>query len=239
MSFVLTTKEIGVALDNIIRKAEKYICIFTYNIKIDETYLSRLRNASKRGVKIIVVFGVEHGDQSVLNALQAMPTCEIWFKRYLHAKFFYNEKELLIGSMNLSETSERRNYELAVLFNSKDNSEVVRKVKEEAKEIIEDSIPWKVSTREKNLPNSSDVDGLNLWPSSGNCIRCAIQVTFDPSKPLCYHCFMEWSEWENEYYQEQFCHRCGNRKEGVSFAKPQCKKCYAETMTEYLTLSKL
>ncbi len=46
MAELLTTKEILASLDNIIKKAEKYICIFTYNIKIDPNYLTRLRNAS-------------------------------------------------------------------------------------------------------------------------------------------------------------------------------------------------
>lgn len=230
MAEILTTKEIGVALDNIIKNAEKYICIFTYNINIDETYLSRLRNASKRGVKIIVVFGIDRGDQRVLDSLQAIPTCEIWFKQYLHAKFFYNEKELLIGSMNLSEISERRNYELAVLFNIKENAEIVKKVKAEAKEIIEDSVAWKL--RSDNIDQQIEAAEKMMSAEQGCCIRCGTGINYDPGKPLCFACYQQWSEWENEYYLERYCHRCKKEKPDISFAKPQCKRCYAETLSD-------
>lgn len=232
MAEILTTKEIGVALDNIIKRAEKYICIFTYNIRIDETYMSRLRNAAKRGVKIIVVFGVDNGNPAILNALKAIPTCEIWFKPYLHAKFFYNEKELLIGSMNLSEVSEIRNYELGVLFNTKENPEIFNKVRQEAKEIKEDSIPWGEISNDR-LPDDDGMKG-RIGPDHGNCIRCRSQIEFDPTRPFCYPCFQIWSEWENEYYLERYCHRCGHEKDDISFAKPQCRKCYAESMGEHL-----
>jgi hypothetical protein len=39
MAEILTAKETAATLENIIKKAEKYICIFTYNIKIDPNYL--------------------------------------------------------------------------------------------------------------------------------------------------------------------------------------------------------
>jgi len=69
MAELLITKEILVALDNIIKKAEKYICIFTYNVKIDENYLTRLRNAGKRGVEINIVFGVDPGNAEVIDSI--------------------------------------------------------------------------------------------------------------------------------------------------------------------------
>ena len=224
MSKILTTKEIAVALDNIIRNAEKHICIFTFNLNIGETYLSRLRNASKRGVKIIVVFGVENGDKRILDSLLPIANCEVYFKPYLHAKFFYNEKELLIGSMNLSEASERNNYELAVLLNINENPEAILKVKREAREIVDDAIPWnELQKNGRSIPKRDDAT-----TSKGICIRCQTAIPFNPSKPLCDRCYTEWSEWENDYYQEQFCHKCGKERMGISKAFPECTPCYKQ-----------
>lgn len=250
MSELLTTKEILVALDNIIKKAEKYICIFTYNIKIDPNYLARLRNADKRGVKITVVFGVDNGDDKILQELQSMSNCTVYFKEYLHAKFYYNEKELLVGSMNLSEASAKNNFELGVLFYGEEYLNVIRKVKEEAKEIILDSALWKDRNKSKQKLNTKTDNAqkppqknktpsqpekksgfklLSFFNSSdenGFCIRCGDDIEHDPSKPLCIDCYHEWVEWENEYYQENYCHSCGKEKKDISFAKPECYICY-------------
>jgi phosphatidylserine/phosphatidylglycerophosphate/cardiolipin synthase-like enzyme len=221
MTELLTTKETLVALENIIKKAEKYICIFTYNIKIDPNYLSRLRNAVKRGVKITIVFGVQSGDPEVIDSVLNIPGVEVYFKEYLHAKFYYNEKELLVGSMNLSEASAKNNYELAVLFTSEDYQRVIKKVKEEAKEIIDDSQRWKVS-----IPSKSESTYTKVPSKRGLCIRCGNDIKYDPLRPLCPKCYSDWSEWENEYYQEIFCHSCGQKKGDISYAKPECIKCY-------------
>jgi len=244
MAELLTTKEILVALDNIIKKAEKYICIFTYNIKIDPNYLARLRNAEKRGVKITVVFGVDNGDDKILQELQSMSNCTIYFKEYLHAKFYYNEKELLVGSMNLSEASAKNNFELAVLFQGDDYANVIKKVKEEAKEIISDSAPWidrkkikqktptKIELKQAPKSQPKKKPGLKLFSflsssnDAGCCIRCGDEIEYNPNKPLCLDCYHEWAEWENEYYIENFCHSCGNEKKDLSFAKPECYGCY-------------
>jgi phosphatidylserine/phosphatidylglycerophosphate/cardiolipin synthase-like enzyme len=229
MADLLTTKEMLAALENIIKKAEKYICIFTFNIKIDPNYLTRLRNASKKGVQIKIVFGIDNGDNQILQELLNMPNCTVYFKEYLHAKFYYNEQELLIGSMNLSEASAKNNFELGVLFKGEEYLNVIKKVKEEAKEITSDAIEWKELKKTQNMRRTE----FPLKPASfsdkntGTCIRCDIKIPFNPEKPLCLDCYHEWAEWENEYYIEIFCHNCGKRKNDISFAKPECYTCYS------------
>lgn len=232
MADLLTTKEILVALDNIIKKAEKYICIFTYNIKIDPNYLARLRNASKRDIKITIVFGVDNGDDQLIQDLLEMPNCQVYFKEYLHAKFYYNEKELLVGSMNLSEASAKNNFELGVLFKADEYSTIIKKVKEEAKEIISDAVLWKNIKRHQNsfgnqLTYKPQNFKDNFKSNGGTCIRCGTSISFDTGKPLCKDCYYEWAEWENEFYIENFCHKCGKRKDEISFAKPQCYSCFS------------
>ncbi|MEX2232318.1 MAG: phospholipase D-like domain-containing protein [Cyclobacteriaceae bacterium] len=221
MAEILTSKEILGALDNIIKGADKFVCIFTFNVSIDQAYLSRLRNASKRGVKITVAFGVDNGNEEVINPLLEIPNTRVYFKRYLHAKFFYNEKELLIGSMNLSEVSGRNNFELGVLFKGIEYQEAIKKVKFEAKEIIDDSIEWSQLIK-KGQPKLL----TKTEQRTGMCIRCQEKIKFDPFNPLCPACLSVWSEWENSYYLESYCHGCGRPRDGISKALPQCKPCY-------------
>jgi hypothetical protein len=237
MADILTTKEIALALDNIIKRAEKYICIFTYNLKIDETYMSRLRNAAKRGVEIIVVFGINNGKSETFKGLLQIPNCKVYFKEYLHAKFFYNEKSLLIGSMNLSEASEKNNYELGVLLTITENPDLFKKVKEEAKEIIDDATILSLDE-----VGSQQIRSTNIKPTfsqkvvRGTCVRCKKSIEYNPVKPLCPDCYHEWSEWENEYYGESFCHKCGREKDGISYAKPECTSCYKENGSRHIEI---
>lgn len=242
MAELLTTKETLVALDNIFKTAEKYICIFTFNIKIDENYLSRLRNASKRGVEIIIVFGVGEAKQEVIDNILAIPKCTVYFKEYLHAKFFYNEKELLVGSMNLSEASAKNNFELSVLFKQEDYLNVIGKVKSEAKEIISDAKLWSEIRRANQPSQIAEVPQKEKWPApsqknenkvytthkssnnvklKGFCIRCKSSIKLDHTRPFCIDCYNEWVEWENDYYEEKYDHFTGEKSNGdTSMALP-------------------
>lgn len=231
MAELLTTKEILAALEGIIKNAEKYICVFTYNIKIDPNYLTRLRNASKRGVRIDIVFGVYNADPQIISDLISIPNCTVYYKEYLHAKFYYNEKELLIGSMNLSDASAKNNFELAVLFKDDEYRRVISKVKQEAKEIIADAVKWEEIT---GMSDMDEIDFDDSQPIVGRCVRCKLEIDFNPSRPLCSHCYQIWSDWENEYYPENYCHACGEKTESVSFARPQCINCYSKNPVSVL-----
>jgi hypothetical protein len=190
--------------------------------------MARLRNASKRGIEIIVVFGVDNGNSEIINELLEMENCKVYFKEYLHAKFYYNEKELLIGSMNLSESSAKNNFELGVKFDGEEYKDYITKVKEEAKEIIEDAIDWpklkKSNSKGKKTLESKSVKTLTY--NDGFCIRCDTDIAFNPQKPLCPECYQSWYEWENPDYIEEFCHSCGKEKEFITFNAPECYHCY-------------
>ena len=160
-----------------------------------------------------------------------MPNCTVYFKEYLHAKFYYNEKELLVGSMNLSEASAKNNFELGVLFKGDEYLSAIKKVKEEAKEIISDARPWKEPKQLQPINSHLDnvvrfASGSSKGGNNGACIRCRTKIPYNPEKPLCIDCYREWAEWENEYYLETYCHCCGRTKDEIFFAKPECYSCY-------------
>src|SRR4051812_38983503 len=110
MSELLQTKRIAYELEKLITSSNKFICIFTFSLKIDSIFIERLKAAGKRGIQITFVFGIEPKDISILQELQKIDNCQIYFKQNLHAKFYYNENTLIIATMNLSEVSEAKNY---------------------------------------------------------------------------------------------------------------------------------
>ena len=128
MAELLKTKRIASELEELISTAKKYICIFSYSLKIDSIYIQRLKAASKRGVHITLVFGVEPYNLDALKEIYKFENCNIYFKEYLHAKFYYNEDTLIIASMNLSEFSEKNNYEIGVLFQKKHHETVFENI---------------------------------------------------------------------------------------------------------------
>lgn len=64
----------------------------------------------------------------------------------------------------------------------------------------------------------------NLY-NKGFCIRCKTIINLDVQKPLCWHCYNTWSQFEDPYYSENFCLVCGNEK-NTNFARPICNNCY-------------
>ena len=62
-------------------------------------------------------------------------------------------------------------------------------------------------------------------PTVGFCIRCKITVPAKPAAPYCNRCYRTWNRYQNEEYQEKYCHLCGN-EETTTMAKPLCWGCY-------------
>ena len=50
----------------------------------------------------------------------------------------------------------------------------------------------------------------------GHCIRCNTAIPFDPSKPLCDSCYEAWVKFGNRFYEEKYCHCCGEEESNGS-----------------------
>ncbi|RZK10138.1 MAG: hypothetical protein EOO46_11685 [Flavobacterium sp.] len=225
MSVLLQTKRIASELEQLIKSSEKFICIFTYSLKIDSIFIERLKAAGRRGVKITFVFGVEPKDLTTLQEIQKIDNCQIYFKEYLHAKFYYSESTLIIATMNLSEVSEARNYELGVLFKKEIEPAIFEEIKQEAREIVGNASQWK-SGKVAQAQSFQMPAFAGAKKQMGHCIRCFEDIHYHTSRPFCLGCYDIWNTWGDEYYEENFCHKCGTDKEYTSKAKPECNKCY-------------
>ena len=225
MAEILKTKRIASEIQELISNAKQYVYIFSYSLKIDPIYVGELKAASKRGVGIIIVFGVEPNNKEALIELSSVKGCTIFYKEYLHAKFYYNEETLIIASMNLSDVSEKNNYELGVLFKKVVDDKVFEKIKSEAEEIIGNSKAWPEADVKSPKANKH---------LHGTCIRCGKSIKLNTEKPLCIICYDEWAEWENEDYHEKYCHSCGKITGNITYARPQCSSCYKNDNSDHI-----
>jgi hypothetical protein len=56
-------------------------------------------------------------------------------------------------------------------------------------------------------------------------VKDPIWVQENTGKPLCADCFRQWNKYQDEDYEEKYCHSCGKSTK-TSFAKPLCMACW-------------
>lgn len=248
----LTTKSIAACIEDIIKESNKFVTIVTPYLKIDETYIDRLNDACSRNVKIKIIYGKKDLTEEEKVKISRIKKVKLYFFENLHAKCYLNEKTALITSMNLYDFSERNNREMGIVLSKNDSKNIYDKILEEVNSIQnnanEGSIPNKHIPTLDSIPPfrktysnnySSNRYGGNYDDSfdddfddepfgDGVCIRCGDTIDFDPNRPLCYDCYMEWNQYGNPDYPEHVCHRCGreDRFGNITFARPLCRDCF-------------
>ena len=66
----------------------------------------------------------------------------------------------------------------------------------------------------------------------GHCIRCDKSIELKPLAPYCKDCYNVWKNYEDEKYEEKFCHICG-KDEKTTKAKPSCYNCYKSNKNKF------
>jgi len=234
MAKFLKTNDISARLEDIIREAEageKLVLVSPY-VQISPRLFENLRDANKRRVKITLIYGKGKGklkseEEERLHDLQNL---SLLYHQNLHAKCYYNEKQLIITSMNLYDFSEKTNYEMGVLVQKEEDKaiydlaveevEIIRRNSEEIKR------PSSLATMGKAFMGVVNdlVDDAAGTPKKGFCIRCAQAIDYDTDRPLCPEHFAKWNVYKKPEYPEKYCHRCGKSNK-VSKREPLCPAC--------------
>lgn len=221
MAKYLTNKETQATLEKIIINAGKKLILISPYLKLTNTLRSRIKATAEKGVEVKIVYRKNKVDKDELDKLRAIKNIELKSTDDLHAKCYFNEKEMIITSLNLLETSEK-NWEMGILINRTDDKEIFDTALRDCLTIFSDSyslpIPETKSHFKKTASKFSE-------PSKGYCIRCEGRIRFDASKPYCPDCYSEWDFWGNESYTESVCHSCGNEEPTIRL-KPMCYDCY-------------
>ena len=84
-------------------------------------------------------------------------------------------------------------------------------------------------TSERAIETETPQENAVQEEKKGHCIRCNTAIPFDPSKPLCDSCYEEWVKFGNRFYEEKYCHCCGEEKE-VTVATPLCYNCFSRQL---------
>lgn len=236
MAQFLTAKGISFHLENIIKSSSKSLCLVTPFLQLSDTLFERLSELNKKNVPIVLVYGKDDLSPKESLQLQALSSIKLYFLKNLHAKCYFNEKEMILGSMNLYKFSEDNNREMGILLNAVQDEGLFKEAVQEVKSIISASVLKKpivssvpINTKEfseggivrRTLANNQ----AKKLPKKGYCIRCADQLPLNPERPMCYDCYDVWRDYENYDYPEDYCHVCGE-DEDVNMEKPVCYDCY-------------
>lgn len=212
MAEFLTTKGIAYNLENIIIGAKKKLILVSPYLQISETFYHRLKDASKRGIAIKIIFGKDELDYKEKNAIAELENVELFYFQNLHAKCYFNENTMVITSMNMYAFSENTNREMGVLINRAKDKELFEKAVQETLSIVQSSY-------------SIELNPAKVKPKKGHCIRCNDEIKYNPENPYCRDCYSIWYQFENYDYIENVCHRCGEN-EPTTMVKPQCYDCF-------------
>jgi HKD family nuclease len=233
MAEFLTTRGTSYNIETIIMEAKMHLIFVTPFLQISKTLFERLKDASKRGVVIKIVYGKDELKPNERNSLAEIKNVQLYYHENLHAKCYFNEKKMVITSMNMYQFSENTNREMGILIDAVKEAELFKNAEKESLSIIEHSeiIPLKKIDRSYSNGNSSKVSenksSISVKaPKQGYCIRCETRIPFDPSKPFCKDCYSSWAVYQNPTYKENVCHCCGEyTDETINLKEPLCINC--------------
>jgi len=222
----LTTTGTSHYVENIIIGAEKKLVLVSPYLQISKNLYERLNDASARGVIIKIIYGKDELKPNEKNSLAELKNLELLFFENLHAKCYFNEKEMVIISMNMYEFSEKTNRKMGIYLTKMNDKNIFNDAVKETLSIIQSSEIIQLSkTKRKLFQNKKE--NKNKKPERGYCIRCEERTPYNVEKPYCKNCYNVWSQFENYEYEEDFCHSCGEFRV-TSMVKPECYECFLE-----------
>jgi hypothetical protein len=242
MAKFLTNKETQAALERIIIKAEKKLILISPYIILTNTLLARIKTAAEKNVEVRIVYRNGKVTKEELDKLNTIKNVVLKKTDDLHAKCYFNEKELIVTSLNLLASSEK-NWEMGVLITRNEDKEIYNDAVSEAKTIYEDSMSMSkpvfqatsaVNTKQVKQQYSQPIKFVEPVyelktlaqspPKNGLCIRCEKKIDFDPSRPYCFECWGVWAKYNDPKFTEKVCHHCG-KYWPTNMNEPRCNEC--------------
>jgi len=136
MAKFLTTSGITYQVELIIKEAQKKLVLISPFVQISKMLFERLQNASDKGVQIILIYGKGELKKTEKKQLENIENLKLYFYENLHAKCYFNEKSMVVTSMNLYEFSEKNNREMGIFISKTDDIEMFNEAVEETLSVI-------------------------------------------------------------------------------------------------------
>ena len=246
MAEFLTTRGTSHYIENIIMDAKQKLILVSPFLQLSKTFYERLKDASKRGVKITIIYGKDELKPNEQNSLAELVNVELCYHQNLHAKCYFNESSMVITSMNMYQFSENNNREMGILLEMKTEPELFKKAETEVNSIIEhsDPSPLQKSIRAKynqsfSKTNIDKAEVPNKLPKMGYCLRCQTRIPYKTARPYCKECYSSWAIFQNYTYNESVCHCCGVFTNPISMVKPLCDNCLQKYPTQKQDLKRV
>lgn len=227
MAKFLDTTGISYHLEQTIKNANERLVLISPFLKINDRIKELLEDKDRLKIDIRVIYGKNELQPEENNWLKSKNSIRTSFCKSLHAKCYMNEKEALITSMNLYEFSQANNNEMGIHVTRNDDQQLYSDIDNEVKRLIRISEEIKISVEKvvQNENGQSKKIKAIISQGEGHCIRCNKSIKLDPQYPYCKECYNIWKKYEDEEYQENFCHICG-KDEITTMLKPACNFCY-------------
>jgi len=225
---------------DIIKEASNKVVLISPYIKISDQLFDRLKHMDKQGIRIIVVCREKDLHTEEKSKLRQLKCLELRFDEDLHAKCFYNEKAMVITSLNLYDYSQQHNREMGVLLSLDEDPDAFKEALNEAefivtrakKDSVIGSIARGIAKEAKAVldspikDKSSRAKTTSRTKREGHCIRCNKSIPYDKDKPYCLPCARLWNKYGGYGdHKEKYCHQCG-KTISTTYNSPRCGSCY-------------
>jgi len=225
---------------DIIKEASNKVVLISPYIKISDQLFDRLKHMDKQGIRIIVVCREKDLHTEEKSKLRQLKCLELRFDEDLHAKCFYNEKAMVITSLNLYDYSQQHNREMGVLLSLDEDPDAFKEALNEAefivtgakKDSVIGSIARGIAKEAKAVLDSPIKDKSRRAKTTsrtkreGHCIRCNKSIPYDKDKPYCLPCARLWNKYGGYGdHKEKYCHQCG-KTISTTYNSPRCGSCY-------------
>lgn len=267
MAKFITGNGLNHELENIFENAQTQLLLISPYIKLHDRYISSLKaKMNDPELQIIIVFGKNEEDltrsmkEEDFNFFKQFPNIEIRYEKRLHAKYYANENNAILTSMNLYSYSQDNNIEFGVMTKNSRNSldaeswNYFNRVVDQAqllykREPVFESVMLGLS--KKYIESVIEVDDLSAFfnekdftpsykkrnsfkTSFGYCIRTKEKIEFNIQKPMSDQAFKSWAAFKNEDYPEKYCHFSGEVSNGeTTYAKPILNKNWRKAKEQF------
>ncbi|MCW3108961.1 MAG: hypothetical protein JWQ09_3467 [Segetibacter sp.] len=137
---IKNTQKLNEWIPKIISETERELVIIVPYIKASVKVYQQLCEANSRGVETILVYREDQLSKSEKQRFSQLDNLNLFCHPNVHCKCYYNEKYLLITSMNMYEYSELNNREMGILLQKEDcRDNVFTDAVDEIRDIIKSS----------------------------------------------------------------------------------------------------
>jgi phosphatidylserine/phosphatidylglycerophosphate/cardiolipin synthase-like enzyme len=223
MAKFLDTTGVSYHLQQLINNANEKLILISPYLKINDRMKKSLEDKDKLKIDIRLIYGKSELQPSENNWLKSLRSIRTSFCKDLHAKCYLNENEAIITSMNLHTFSEVNNYEMGIYIEKVKDADLYTDIYKEVNRLIRTSEEIKVTV--STVPSKTEKTIGIENNSTGFCIRCHAEIKLNPMVPYCKSCYNTWKKYEDNEYEEKFCHICGKANKST-LNKPVCFSCY-------------